>query len=44
MPTVRIPVDLTWSLATGSPGVNVWHARIDDLGSAIIPEWLVTAL
>lgn len=23
----RIPIDLTWSGATGSPGVNIWHAR-----------------
>lgn len=28
MPTLRIPIDLTWSGASGSPGVNVWHGRI----------------
>jgi hypothetical protein len=27
MPTFRIPVDLEWSGASGSPGVNVWHVR-----------------
>lgn len=31
MPTARIPIDLTWSIATGSPGVNVFHARADSL-------------
>lgn len=30
MPSVRIPIDLTWSGATGSPGVNIWHARLDE--------------
>lgn len=30
MPTFRLPVDLEWSGASGSPGVNVWHARTDD--------------
>lgn len=29
MATLRIPIDLTWSGATGSPGVNVWHARTE---------------
>lgn len=29
MPTVRIPVELNWSGATGSPGVNIWHGRTD---------------
>lgn len=28
MPTVRIPIDLTWVGSTGSPGVNVFHGRI----------------
>lgn len=27
MVLARIPVDLTWTGATGSPGVNVWHGR-----------------
>lgn len=27
MPTIRIPIDLTWTGASGSPGVNVWHGR-----------------
>lgn len=30
MPIARIPVNLTWTGATGSPGVNVWHARFDN--------------
>jgi hypothetical protein len=25
----RVPIDITWSGATGSPGVNVWHSRWD---------------
>lgn len=29
MTLVRIPIDLTWSGASGSPGVNIWHARFD---------------
>lgn len=29
MPTVRIPIDLSWVGASGSPGVNVFHGRID---------------
>jgi hypothetical protein len=29
MPTVRIPVALEWSLASGSPGANIWHVRGD---------------
>lgn len=32
MPTIRIPVDLTWSGISGSPGVNVWHARTGGTG------------
>jgi hypothetical protein len=31
MPTVRIPIDLTWTGASGSPGVNIWHARVDSI-------------
>lgn len=31
MPTARIPVDIRWTEATGSPGVNVFHARADSL-------------
>lgn len=27
MPTATIPIDVVWSGATGSPGVNVWHGR-----------------
>lgn len=27
MPTMRVPIDLTWTTASGSPGVNVFHAR-----------------
>lgn len=27
----RLGVDLTWSGASGSPGVNVWHARAVDV-------------
>lgn len=27
MPIVRIPVNITWA-ASGSPGVNVWHAEV----------------
>lgn len=34
MPTVTIPIDITWTGASGSPGVNVWHGRID---SAVEP-------
>lgn len=29
MPTVRIPINITWTGSTGSPGVNVWHARVN---------------
>lgn len=32
MPTIRIPVDLTWTGVSGSPGVNVWHARTGGTG------------
>jgi len=32
MSTYRIPIDLDWSGASGSPGVNVWHGR-DATGS-----------
>jgi hypothetical protein len=32
MSTYRIPVDLEWSGASGSPGVNTWHGR-DATGS-----------
>ncbi len=31
MPTGRLPVNITWSGASGSPGVNVWHARADSI-------------
>lgn len=31
MPTARIPIDITWSGTTGSPGVNIWHARVDSV-------------
>lgn len=27
MATWRVPIDLTWTGASGSPGVNVWHIR-----------------
>lgn len=27
MPTARMPVNISWSGASGSPGVNVWHGR-----------------
>lgn len=27
MTLVRMPVDITWSGAEGSPGVNIWHLR-----------------
>lgn len=30
MALVRIPIDIIWTGATGSPGVNVWHARVED--------------
>lgn len=29
MASFRIPVDLFWNGASGSPGVNVWHVRDD---------------
>ena len=29
MVVARIPIDLTWSGQSGSPGVNVWHGRFD---------------
>lgn len=29
MPTIRIPIDLTWGGGvSGSPGANVWHGRL----------------
>jgi hypothetical protein len=31
MTLVRIPVDLTWAGASGSPGVNIWHGRLESL-------------
>lgn len=30
MPTGRLAVDLSWTGATGSPGVNVWHIRFEN--------------
>nr|CRY97281.1 hypothetical protein [uncultured prokaryote] len=27
MALYRIPIDLTWNYGSGSPGVNIWHAR-----------------
>lgn len=36
MPTVRIPIDLQWTGASGSPGANVFHGRIGaELGGSI---------
>lgn len=29
MPTATMVVDLAWTSASGSPGVNVWHMRFD---------------
>lgn len=31
MPTVRIPIEIAWTGASGSPGQNIWHARVDSL-------------
>lgn len=31
MPTARIPIDLTWTGASGSPGANIYHARADSI-------------
>lgn len=47
MPTVRIPINLSWSGATGSPGVNVWHGRITVVEGPTpdledLAEWLET--
>lgn len=32
MPTIRIPIDLTWTTVSGSPGVSIWHARTGGIG------------
>lgn len=29
MSIARIPIEITWTGTTGSPGVNVWHGRFD---------------
>ena len=28
MPTIRIPVNINWGTASGSPGVNIFHGRV----------------
>lgn len=42
MVIARVPIDLTWTGASGSPGVNVWHARYggDPQGSAQMGQLL----
>lgn len=30
MPTIRVPINLVWTSASGSPGTNTWHARLED--------------
>ena len=30
MPTARVPIEFTWGTSSGSPGVNVWHMRVDE--------------